>query len=138
MLPIDLLTLEFTDQVVKAMEKKKVRTPWRVTFPGYSMHSDSARLVCPPTRVMVLSGLSSGLALLCRCQSMWNPPLTVCVGGFGLSAPDGPPQEVHLEPISSQSIRVTWKVNHTDTCFPGTVSMEANTSLMLPVTMLRY
>uniref|UniRef100_A0A2K6FB82 Cell adhesion molecule DSCAM n=1 Tax=Propithecus coquereli TaxID=379532 RepID=A0A2K6FB82_PROCO len=25
------------------------------------------------------------------------------------AAPDGPPQEVHLEPISSQSIRVTWK-----------------------------
>lgn len=26
-------------------------------------------------------------------------------------APDGPPQDVQLEPISSQSIRVTWKVN---------------------------
>uniref|UniRef100_A0A8C6H6S0 Cell adhesion molecule DSCAM n=1 Tax=Mus spicilegus TaxID=10103 RepID=A0A8C6H6S0_MUSSI len=25
------------------------------------------------------------------------------------AAPDGPPQEVHLEPTSSQSIRVTWK-----------------------------
>ncbi|XP_066226259.1 cell adhesion molecule DSCAM [Saccopteryx leptura] len=25
------------------------------------------------------------------------------------AAPDGPPQDVHLEPISSQSIRVTWK-----------------------------
>ncbi|XP_077927844.1 cell adhesion molecule DSCAM isoform X2 [Halichoerus grypus] len=25
------------------------------------------------------------------------------------AAPDGPPQEVHLEPLSSQSIRVTWK-----------------------------
>uniref|UniRef100_A0A8D1K5G6 Down syndrome cell adhesion molecule n=1 Tax=Sus scrofa TaxID=9823 RepID=A0A8D1K5G6_PIG len=25
------------------------------------------------------------------------------------AAPDGPPQEVHLEPVSSQSIRVTWK-----------------------------
>lgn len=27
------------------------------------------------------------------------------------AAPDGPPQDVQLEPISSQSIRVTWKVN---------------------------
>ncbi|XP_064262095.1 cell adhesion molecule DSCAM isoform X3 [Passer domesticus] len=28
------------------------------------------------------------------------------------AAPDGPPQDVQLEPISSQSIRVTWKERH--------------------------
>lgn len=39
-------------------------------------------------------------------------------------APDGPPQDVQLEPISSQSIRVTWKVNiHTSTDQIGSVSI---------------
>ncbi|KAG8537714.1 hypothetical protein GDO81_024035, partial [Engystomops pustulosus] len=28
------------------------------------------------------------------------------------AAPDGPPQEVQLDPVSSQSIRVTWKVRY--------------------------
>lgn len=39
-------------------------------------------------------------------------------------APDGPPQDVQLEPISSQSIRVTWKVNsYTSTDKIGSVSI---------------
>lgn len=28
-----------------------------------------------------------------------------------IAAPDGPPQEVQLEALSSQSIRVIWRVN---------------------------
>ncbi|NXP92808.1 DSCAM protein, partial [Passerina amoena] len=40
------------------------------------------------------------------------------------AAPDGPPQDVQLEPISSQSIRVTWKVNiHTSMDQIGSVSI---------------
>lgn len=50
-------------------------------------------------------------------HAMWSPEFC---GLWGLvlmhlpslfPAPDGPPQDVQLEPISSQSIRVTWKVN---------------------------
>lgn len=52
----------------------------------------------------------------------WNPSLTD-LWVLVFPAPDGPPQEVHLEPISSQSIRVTWKVNPASTHPPGTFSV---------------
>lgn len=60
---------------------------------------------------------------------MWNAELLGLWGpvwciSLLFPAPDGPPQDVQLEPISSQSIRVTWKVNtHISTNKIGSVSI---------------
>jgi hypothetical protein len=40
------------------------------------------------------------------------------VASFAPSAPDGPPMDVTLQPVTSQSIQVTWKVNEMPSCLP--------------------
>lgn len=40
------------------------------------------------------------------CTVLWH----AYVGDL-IAAPDGPPQDVQLEALSSQSIRVTWRVS---------------------------
>ena len=69
----------------------------------------------------------------------WNLSLTD-LWVLVFPAPDGPPQEVHLEPISSQSIRVTWKVNPASMRPPGTFSIggRGEPSLTLSIMMPRH
>lgn len=57
------------------------------------------------------------MLVCCWWHTIWSAEFCVLWGlvlihlSSLFAAPDGPPQDVQLEPISSQSIRVTWKVN---------------------------
>lgn len=105
------------------------------------VHNDSATLTCPLKLKTCFSVLLWPVFLTCallyRFPSTLEPFLT-SLWVLISTAPDGPPQEVHLEPISSQSIRVTWKVNQVNTCILGTFPMGVSASLTLSVMMPRH
>lgn len=53
-----------------------------------------------------------------------------------IAAPDGPPQEVQLEALSSQSIRVTWRVNSTIASYLDSFYMQIMMNAHIYIYML--